>query len=215
MFDPGFIVAFFAAAGAFLVALAAARLRRRPLAAARTGGLGLVCVALAALLGAVALNLYTYQRLSYEQPVATISFDKLDDQRFRARLDPATAPPRVYDLAGDQWQLDARVLKWTGLANLLGFDAQYRLQRLTGRYASADEETTSLRTAHDLSATQGLDLWGLAQRYPGWIPLVDASYGSATYLPMAEGARYSLSLTQSGLIARPANDAARAAARQW
>ena len=44
--------------------------------------------------------------------------------------------------------------------------------------------------------------------HPRWLPFVDAVYGSATYMPMADGARYQVSITQSGLIARPLNPAA-------
>ena len=54
-------------------------------------------------------------------------------------------------------------------------------------------------------------IYGLAR----WLPFVDAVYGSATYLPMADGARYEISITQSGLIARPLNQAAEAAAGAW
>jgi hypothetical protein len=32
---------------------------------------------------------------------------------------------------------------------------------------------------------------------------------------MSHGARYQLRVTQTGLVARPVNDAARAAVRQW
>ena len=46
-------------------------------------------------------------------------------------------------------------------------------------------------------------MWALAQAQPRWLPFVDAIYGSATYLPMADGARYEVTLGQSGLIARP------------
>ena len=107
------------------------------------------------------------------------------------------------------------MLKWHPPANLLGLDAQYRLERLSGRYADVADETSRPRTAHDLADEPGLDVWTLARRHSGWLPLVDASYGSATYLPMADGARFSVSLPQSGLIARAENPAAREAAADW
>jgi hypothetical protein len=40
-------------------------------------------------------------------------------------------------------------------------------------------------------------------------------YGSATYLPMADGADYEVTVSQSGLVARPLNDAARLAVGAW
>lgn len=216
MIDPGAILGLFVAAGVFLLGLGVARIRkRRPLAAMRSGIGGCMLLAIAALLVAIGLNLYTYQRLTFEQPVATLTFRKLDEQRFAVRLKPTHQPARSFKLAGDQWRLDARVLKWTGLGTLLGLDAGYRLQRLSGRYANVSGRSRRLQTAHDLAQDPGLDLAWLASRYPGWLPLVDAVYGSATYLPMADGARYTVSLSRTGLLARPANDAARQAIRSW
>ena len=55
----------------------------------------------------------------------------------------------------------------------------------------------------------------LARRLPRWAGLADAAYGSATYLPMADGATYAVTLTQSGLVARPVNPAAKRATRHW
>jgi len=66
-----------------------------------------------------------------------------------------------------------------------------------------------------LSENPGLDLWMLSTRYPRWLPFVDAVYGSATYMPMAHGARYQVSMTQSGLVARPMNQAAATATESW
>jgi hypothetical protein len=44
---------------------------------------------------------------------------------------------------------------------------------------------------------------------------VDALYGSATYLPMVDGALYEIKVSQSGLLARPLNQAAREAVGSW
>jgi hypothetical protein len=168
---------------------------------------GVSTVALLALLTlavAVGVNLQGYARLTREQPVAELSFDPRGPQRFLLTL--TTLPERStrrFELAGDDWQLDARVLKWRGFANLLGLDARYRLERVSGRYRDIAQERGSPRSVYALGDESALDLWSLAKRYPDWLPFVDAVYGSATYLPMAAGARYEVSLTQSGLIARP------------
>jgi len=47
------------------------------------------------------------------------------------------------------------------------------------------------------------------------VPLADALYGSAAYVPMAEGAEYAVSVSASGLVVRPGNDAARKAVGGW
>ncbi len=172
----------------------------------------LALVALVGLGVAVALNLRTYARLAHEEPVAELSFEARGPQRWRATLTTVSdLSKRSFDLAGDEWQLDARVLKWRGWANVLGLDARYRLERVSGRYRDIAQERSAPRSVYALGEEPALDLWSLASQYPDWLPFVDAVYGSATYLPMAEGATYEVSLTQSGLIARPQNAAARAA----
>jgi hypothetical protein len=60
-----------------------------------------------------------------------------------------------------------------------------------------------------------VNLWELVHRYHGWFPWIDALYGSATYLPMADGALFDIRVSQSGLIARPLNQAARTAVGDW
>jgi hypothetical protein len=121
----------------------------------------------------------------------------------------------MFELAGDEWQVDARVLKWTGVATVLGLDARYRLERISGRYSDVEQERTAPRSVYALNDTPAIDLWALAKAHPDWFPFLDGLYGSATYLPMSAGAQYEVTLTQSGLIARPINAAARAANRGW
>jgi hypothetical protein len=60
-----------------------------------------------------------------------------------------------------------------------------------------------------------LDVWQFARKYPKLLPGVDAQYGTATYLPMAQGAVYEVSMTRTGLIARPSNEAAVTAVGDW
>jgi hypothetical protein len=203
--------------GILLLALSCQRLyRARFLAAGGSALTGLLLLAVAALIFIVSLNLHTYARLTHEEPVAEIVFEARSPQHYRATL---TGIPggdmQIFMLAGDEWQLDARVLKWKGWANLLGLDAQYRLERVSGRYRDIDQERNDERTVYALSENPGVDLWKLSTQYPRWLPFVDAVYGSATYLPMADSARYQVSITQSGLVARPINAAAETVVKGW
>ena len=176
---------------------------------------GLVLLLAFAFVTAVALDLRTYLRLTYEQPVASLSFTAAGPQDYKVTLTDAAGHILDTELRGDDWQLDARVLKWKGVATVLGLDALYRLDRLEGRYRNAGQERNDYHSVVELSTDAGLDLWGLAQRNAAWLPWVDAGYGSATYLPMADGARFTVSLSPTGLLARPANPAAQAALSHW
>jgi hypothetical protein len=203
--------------GLLLLALACQRLfRARFLAATGSALTGFLLLAVAGFLFVVSLNLHTYARLTHEKPVAEIVFEARGPQQFRATLaEVPSGEMQLFMLSGDEWQLDARVLKWRGWANLLGLDAQYRLERIGGRYRDIEQERNGVRTVYPLSENPGLDLWMLSTQYPRWLPFVDAVYGSATYMPMADGVRYEISITQSGLIARPMNPAAETAAGSW
>ena len=196
--------------GGLLLILACQRLlRARFFAAGGTAVAGFLLLACAGLFFIVSLNLHTYARLTYERPVAELVFEAQGPQSYRATLTQMpSGEMQVFMLAGDEWQLDARVLKWKGWANLLGLDAQYRLERVGGRYRDIEQERHATRTVYALSENPGVDLWQMSMDHPGRLPFVDAVYGSATYMPMADGARYQVSMTQSGLIARPLNPAA-------
>lgn len=208
--------------GLLLLLLALRRLFQRRLLSAGLQGLCSACfllLALSALL--LALNFHTYHRLTYEKPLLTLTFTAQGPQRFHVRLeyldtDPAMpAPQAEFLLAGDEWQVDARILRWKPALQLLGLNAHYRLERLSGRYRSINDETSRPRSVYALADDRGLDIWALGQQLQLWVDWIDAYYGSAAYLPMADGAEYTLVITQSGLLARAANPAAEQALRTW
>ena len=196
------------------------------------GGGAVLGAALAAVL--LAQNIQTYARLTYERPVATVQLRQLASRYFEVTVvQPAFKPggasrTAVYPVNGDDWRIEAQVLKWKPWANVLGLDTQYRLDRLSGRYEDIEQERTGARSVHALSGGDvgtevlgttlpwKISAWDTARRYRRYVDAVDTLYGSAAYMPMADGARYEVWITQSGLIARPANDAARnASAGGW
>ncbi|QJR13994.1 cation/multidrug efflux pump [Usitatibacter palustris] len=163
----------------------------------------------------VGASLFTYQRLTHEQNVLEVQFQRLGERHFRAKLTYPNGAMQDFELKGDEWQVDARVLKWRGLANVLGFDTVYRIERLGGRYADIAKERSEERTVHSLVPPDRFDLWAFAREVRDWAPWIDALYGSATYLPMADGALYQVSISQSGVLARPLNQAAKQAVGGW
>ena len=206
-----------AASGLLALVVAFRRLfRGRFMPATRSMFAALLLIALAAVLFLIATNLATYARLTHEEPVADLAFEAQGPQQFRATLTRApSGNVETFLLSGDEWQLDARVLKWRGWANVLGLDARYRLERVSGRYRDIEQERYAPRTVYPLATTPAIDLWAISRAKPSWLPFVDALYGSATYLPMADGARYRVTISQSGLVARPTNGAAETANQGW
>ena len=184
----------------------------------RATGSAAFCATSAALGTAVVFLLMSYvgyQRLTAEQLVAVIEFSQSGNEEYTARLMIDGELDRLLPIRGDEWQLDARVLTWKPPATILGLDPVYQLERLSGRYSTVERERSEPRTVHALAEERTLDLWSLAQDFPKFTPGVDAYYGTATYLPLADGARFRVTLSRDALIARPVNDLARAAVGEW
>lgn len=173
-------------------------------------GLTLLSVALA--IGLVAYDLISYRQIFQEQVVATISFSQIEDQNYDAVLVGKDGKENHYNLRGDQWQLDARIIKWKGYLATFNIKPAYRLERLGGRYFDIEQETSAKRTVYTIhESLYGLDFWKLLNKKPNWVPVLDAVYGSATYLPMKDKALFEVTLSHTGLLARPLNAEAKEA----
>jgi hypothetical protein len=210
------LIIVFALVGILLLFAAVRRFRRRRVMGGLVSGASaLVLLLLSACAALIAINLRTYQRLTFEQPAGELQLARTGEREFNAVLSYPSGEHANFALRGDEWQIDARVLKWHAFANMLGFDSAYRLERISGRYTRVEDEVAQPRTVYALHPPQRLDLWDLVHRYPAWLPWMDAKYGSATFLPMADGALYEIKVSQSGLVARPLNQAARDALGSW
>ena len=206
----------FALVGILCLFAAARRIRRRrAFGGVLIGATALVLILLSAVAALIAVNLLTYQRLSFEQPAGELQLTRTGDREFNAVLTYPSGEHANFALRGDEWQIDARVLKWHAFANLVGFDSAYRLDRIGGRYTRLEDERSQPRSVYSLNQPERIDLWDLVHRYHSWVPWMDALYGSATFLPMADGALYEIKMSQSGLVARPLNQAARDAVAGW
>ncbi|WP_246012855.1 hypothetical protein [Pigmentiphaga humi] len=184
--------------------------------------LGLALLALSLVAALLAFTVHRYLQLFEDRQVATIEFAQEGPQRFRASVmlppGPAGAPQgeRRFTLLGDAWQIDARVLRWRLPAALAGVPSLYRLDRIGGRYDDVERERTAPRSVYALDGDGRLpDLWMLKREFSRWLPYVDAEYGSATFMPMFDGARYLVLFNdRGGLLAKPADAATAARLRQ-
>lgn len=179
---------------------------------------GVGFLGLAGIVTLAGLNMQTYKRLTYERPVANITFEDAGEPGlYRALVvlegetEPLAGPgfESLQRLRGDEWSLGARVIKFKSLANMLGYDAVYKLDRLQTGYEEEVGENVSrvvVRLNEDPSklARQALEAYG------GKVGIEDTQYGSAVYNPMGDGLSYDIYMTQDALIARSANAATRA-----
>lgn len=167
--------------------------------------LSLFLVVVAAVLLAMLLSasIYTFNALTDEMLIAELTFDRMNGRQYVAHLRTGDrCDERDLPLFGDQWRVDAEFLKWKNWAMLLGLDAQYRLDRLEGRYASAADQNSEPNIAHDLGGHTALDVVDLAGALGSWNFLIDATYGSSVYQTIDTANLYSLYRTQTGIITR-------------
>jgi hypothetical protein len=179
------------------------RRQQRPWAAGWHGLLLLIGLALCLLLFALGWTLRGYRLLSEETPVVAIDARILSPQRWALTLTWPDGQTRQLTLAGDDWRVEAVVLKWKLPALLAGVPPLYRLDRLSGRYDDPVQETSAPRTVIDFSAG-AFDLLRLRKQDPQWLPMIDTVYGSGAYLPLVDEGHYQVSLMRTGaLVARP------------
>lgn len=163
-----------------------------------------LCLSIGILCGAITVGVRGYRALTHEVVAATITTEPLGPQRFRATVTLPDNRLAMFDLAGDAVYVDAHVLKWRPVGNLLGLPTAYELDRISGRYQRLSDEQQRERTVYSLATKKPFDAFDLARRY--WVlrPLVDAQYGSATFIGATApgGATYEVRVSTTGLLVR-------------
>lgn len=187
---------------AFLIAgLSAAR--RGRLAGSVFGTLvALLCLALSALCATVTVATQGYRALTHEEVAARVTVNRLTPERFSARFAFADGREQVFNLAGDEFYVDAHILKWKPVVNVLGLHTNYQLDRVAGRYTKVEDEQTLRRTVFPLAREKRLDMYDLRSRFSALSPLVDAEYGSATFIPVKDWAVFEVRVSTTGLLVR-------------
>lgn len=197
------VAAAFGLAGLILFGLSvrAFRERRWMGTATRSGGSALFA-SLAALCATLGASTQGYRALTGEEVAMTVTTTPTGDHSFRAHVELPDGRDTTFVVRGDQILVDAHILKWHYWANVFGLDTQYELDRLTGRYVDIEDELTAPRTVHSLKADKRLDLYDLVSRYTFLAALVDAEYGSATFVDVDEPARFEVRVSTTGLLMR-------------
>jgi hypothetical protein len=189
--------------------------RRRPGAAGAHAVSGTVLLLAAFCAALVVLNTQSFARLVHERAVADVTVAALDPGAglYRVivqRLDGSRVT-RQCIIQGDEWLLSARVQKWKPWATVLGLDSTYALDQVANKYFTALRGNGMKITACDLSGPKatimpGLSNWLLARAF-----VEQRRFGSAVYMPLADGAIYRVTMTQSGLNAEAVNPIAQQA----
>ncbi len=188
-----------------LIGMRAVR-RRRLVGGLITGLTGLCCGLLAALFGLILAGTRGYRALIHEEVAVEVWMVQEADQAFIAHFDFPDGTARTFRLQGDELYVDAHVLKWKPIANVLGLHTAYELDRVAGRYAALEDERSREKTLYSLAAPKPVDLFHLRRSSTLLAPLVDAEYGSATFVAAgSDTTRWELRISTTGLLIREAD----------
>ena len=188
-----------------LIALASglvSLLRARPLRFLARTLVGVLLVCAGGLALVVAVGAQGYRSLTEEQPAGRIVVHPIGPQRFEARFVFPDGRQATFEIAGDEIYLDAHILKWKPVANLIGLRTAYELDRIGGRYRAIEQARAAPRTLHARGPSRTIALFELRQRYAALAPLLDAEHGSASFVPVTGDAEFQLRVSPSGLLIR-------------
>ena len=188
----------------FIIAALVALVQLRPLGFVVRTLAGLLLLSLGSMAGMIALGTQGYRALTREDIAARLFVQPSSPQRFLVTVRFPNGREAAFDVAGDEVYVDARVLKWKPVANLLGLHTAYELDRVSGRYRDIAQERSAPRTVHSLGQTRPVNLFRMRQRYEFLGSLFDAEYGSASFVPVTQPAELELRVSTNGLLIREA-----------
>jgi len=186
----------------FLIMTIMALKKRKLFGIAKNFVVALLMISLSALFGAISIAIQGYHALTREELAVSVKVEPTGAQKFTARFTLPDGSEKVFTFAGDQLYVDAHILKWKPLANIFGLHTSYELDRVAGRYAVLNDETTKVHTVYSLSKDRPLDLFDLRRRFAVLNPLLDAEYGSATFINTNSTEEFRVMVSTTGLLIR-------------
>lgn len=185
-----------------LVSAALAARRKRVIGTTVGAGASLVFLAFAALLATIFVATQGYRALTREELAATVVVRPTAPQQFVAHVTFPDGRDTMFVLSGDQVYVDAHILKWKPIANILGLHTAYELDRIGGRYIELEHERDSTRTIFSLSKPKRVDMFTLRRRWTAFAPLLDAEYGSGTFVMADRTDSLEVLVSTTGLLIR-------------
>lgn len=172
------------------------------------GTAGFLLVGMAGYACLLAGSLFHYQTVPDSAPMATVSFEADGDQKWRVTVSESNGNRREYELLGDLWQLDVRLLRYSGIGSLFSNGASFELERLVGRYLTLEDEAAKSHSEFVMFSEPllGFDLWQRASDNGSMI--VTPARSNVALVPAADGAIYEVRLGADGLEVAGVNDAA-------
>lgn len=188
----------------FFIATVAALRKKKLFSSAFRFLLALLALSSAGLLGMIVIATEGYRALTHEEIAAVVKTEPIGAKEFTAHFRFSDGHEASYRLAGDALYVDAHILKWKPIVNILGLHTAYELDRVGGRYMDLKEERENIRTVFLLSRDKAVNMFTLRQRYSLLRPLLDAEYGSASFINSDKPAQFEIRVSTTGILIRKA-----------
>jgi hypothetical protein len=186
----------------FLFAFFTSLRKKKFFGAVRNFTFAVLMLTLALLFGTISISIQGYNALTREELAATVEIIPVSKQIFMARITFTDSSEKQFKLEGDEFYIDAHILKWKSLANLLGLHTLYELDRIAGRYTDIEDETNKNRTVYSVAEDKLIDAFDLRLKYPFLSFLVDAEYGSASFITTNAHKNLKIMVSTTGLLIR-------------
>jgi len=190
----------------FFIATLAALRKKKLVSSAFRLLLSLLALSLAGLMSTIVVATLGYRALTHEEVAAVVKIEPVGPKQFQAHFRFSDGHEVSYQLTGDALYVDAHILKWKPIVNILGLHTAYELDRVAGRYSDIKDERESIRTVFPLSRDKPMNMFTLRQRYSLLAPLVDAAYGSASFINSDKPSEVEIRISTTGLLIRKVAD---------
>lgn len=157
------------------------------------------------------LEIQSFKQMNAEKQLATIKMVQKGAQQFEVEFNRNSGQSETFNIQGDMWQLDAKVITWEGWLTLFGLKPGYRMERISGRYRSIEDERNKPRTVFEFKNSLSPGAVNVGEFIPG----INYRFGNAVYMPMIDGALFEVLITSKGISAKPVNDVAQNSLLGW
>ena len=188
----------------FLITFIVALKKHKKWKAARNFVFLLLMLVISLLFATVSFSLQGYNSLTHEELAAYVTVEPTGNQNFITYFQFPDKSEAEFKLSGDELYVDAHILKWKSITNLFGLHTLYELDRVSGRYIDIGDETTKNRTVYSLASDRFIDIFDLRLKNDFLSFLVDAEYGSATFINVKKYPKLKIMVSSTGLLIRKA-----------
>lgn len=174
-------------------------------------------LSLIAFISAGVFDLASYYRLGTQNNLFSIDVHRTDNV-FTLTLNNADGDQQhQFMLDGDQWQLDYRVIRFSTSYFMLSNEHMIKFTRISNRYDNESEQMTRKRYVYPLEKTPLFvpDMWQFFHSAQQYLPFIDSAYGGAVFVPLIDGAEYSVQIGFAGITVKADNDIAKTAIVNW